>query len=71
MTMAKHLRRLLVGLVLMAGASVWATPSPGLLYINGNNLNQTTAQTVGTVNVGFVGGASVSIPGDTVVVFAT
>ena len=65
--MAKYLRRLLLGLVLLAGASAWATSSPGLLYINGNNLNVTTASASGTVGV--VG--SVSIPGDTVVVFAT
>ena len=65
MTMAKHLRRLLVGLVLLASASAWATPSPGLLYINGGNSSVSTAGTSGIVSGSFY------IPGDTVVVFAT
>jgi hypothetical protein len=54
-----------LGLVLLAGASAWATPSPGLLYINGGNSSVTVAGTFDLV------AATFSIPGDTVVVFAT
>jgi hypothetical protein len=54
-----------LGLVLLAGASAWATPSPGLLYINGGNSSVSTAGTSGIVSGSFY------IPGDTVVVFAT